>query len=227
MGGVVPVAANPALDGGDPLFGHGVGVALVILIGVGLAAQGHQHITVENRCNDFAQQRHSQRQAAALFQTGEVQRRDRDIAVARLDEGLAQQLDVVGRAAAAAGLGDEQRRVVQVVLAAVQRVQELADDQKRRVTGVVMDVFQAQLGDLAAAVAQHLGLVALAGQRRLHEPELGDRHVGNQDFMGLYHILGKIGSHVFHGLPLTYGLLSVLPVLQTGCAGECSPRPGS
>ena len=30
-----------------------------------------------------------------------------------------------------------------------------------------MDVFQAQLGDLAAAVAQHLGLVALAGQRRL------------------------------------------------------------
>ena len=84
-----------------------------------------------------------------------------NIAVARLDERLAQQLDVVGRTAAAAGLGDEQRQlVVQIVFAAVQRVEELPDDEQRRVAGVVVDVFQAQLRDLAAAVAEHLGLVA-------------------------------------------------------------------
>ena len=42
----------------------------------------------------------------------------------------------------AAGLGDEQGRVVEVVLAAVQRIKELADEQKRRVAGIVVDLFQ-------------------------------------------------------------------------------------
>ena len=76
---------------------------------------------------------------------GEVQAGHRDTGVARLDQRLAQQMDVVGGTAAAAGLGDEQGRVVEVVLAAVQRIEELADDQQRRIAGVVVDVFQAQL----------------------------------------------------------------------------------
>ena len=201
MGGVVLVVADPALYRRDPLLGHGVGVAPVVLVGVGLAAQGDQHIAVKDRRNDLAQQRHGQRQTAALFQTGEVQRCYGNIAVARLDERLAQQLDVVGRTAAAAGLGDEQRGVVQIVFAAVQCVEKLPDDEQRRVAGVVVDVFQAQLRDLAAAVAEHLGLVALAGQCRLHEPKLSHGHVRNENFMGLYHVLGKVGGHVFHRLP--------------------------
>ena len=81
MGGVVLVVADPALYRRDPLLGHGVGVAPVVLVGVGLAAQGDQHIAVKDRRNDLAQQRHGQRQTAALFQTGEVQRCYGNIAI--------------------------------------------------------------------------------------------------------------------------------------------------
>ena len=61
MGGVVLVVADPALYRRDPLLGHGVGVAPVVLVGVGLAAQGDQHIAVKDRRNDLAQQRYGQR----------------------------------------------------------------------------------------------------------------------------------------------------------------------
>ena len=121
------------------------GVALAVLVGVSLAAQRHQHIAVEDGRDNLAQQRQGQRQTTALFEAREVQRSHRYVAVARLDQRLAQQLDVVGGTAAAARLGDEQRCVVQVILAAVQGVQELADDQQGGVAGVVVDVFQAQL----------------------------------------------------------------------------------
>ena len=226
MGGVILVAPNPALDRRNPLFGHGVGVTPAVLVGVGLAAQRHQHVTVKDAGNDLAQQRQGQRQAAAFLQAGEVQRCYGDIAVPSLDQRLAQQLDVVGGTAAAARLGDKQGGMLQVILAAVQRVQKLADDQQGRVAGVVVDVLQALLRHLAAAVAQHLGLVPLAGQGGLHQAELGHGHVGDKDLMGLYHVLGKVRSHVFHTCLNLCGLLCVLPVRQTGCAGGYSPRPG-
>ena len=51
-----------------------------------------------------------------------------------------QQMDVVGSTAAAAGLGDDQRGVIQIIFAAVQRVQELANDQQGRIAGIVVDI---------------------------------------------------------------------------------------
>ena len=107
-------------------------------------------------------------------------------------------MNVVGGAAAAAGLGDEQGGVVQIILAAVQRIQKLTDDQQGRIAGVVVDVFQAQLCHGTAAVAQDRTLVALAAQCVLHEPELGNGHVGDEDGMGLLHLRGKFGIIVFH-----------------------------
>ena len=93
--------------------------------------------------------------------------------IARLDQCLAQQMNVVGGAAAAAGLGDEQGGVVQIILAAVQCVQKLTDDQQGRIAGVVVDVFQAQLCHGTAAVAQDLALVAVVTQGVLRQAELG------------------------------------------------------
>ncbi len=102
-------------------------------------------------------------------------------------------MDVVGGTAAAAGLGDEQRGMLQIILAAVQRVQKLADDQQRRIAGIVVDILQAQLCHGTAAVAQHLALVALVAQCVLQQSELGNGHVGDEDGMGLLHLRGKFG----------------------------------
>ena len=198
VGVVVDAGVHPPLNDADPLFGQGVCGAGVVLIGFCLAAQRNQQVAVKDAGNHLAQQRQGQGQAAVLFQTRKIQRRNGDIAVACLDQRLAQQLDVIGCAAAAARLGDEQRRMVQVILAGVEGVDKLADDQQRRVAGVVMDIFEAQLGHLAAAVAQNLHMIPLAFQRGLHQPELGHGHVGDQDRVGFDHVLGKIGGHIFH-----------------------------
>ena len=141
-------------------------------------------------------------------------------------------MDVVGGTAAAAGLGDEQGRVIQVILAAVQGIQKLADDQQGRIAGVVVDVFQAQLCHGAAAVAQDLALVAVAAQGVFQQPELGNGHVGDEDGVGQLHLRGKFGIIVFHRFLLCIRLLPwgrpfplpprrAPPERRTGCADGC------
>ena len=245
-GGVALACQQGPADPADPGVHQAVGVAGVVLIRGDLVAQGAQHIPVEDAGHRLPQQGQVHLEAAVLFQAREVQAGHRDLGVARLDQGLAQQVDVVGSAAAATGLGDEQGGVVQVVLAAVQRVDELADDQQRRVAGVVVDVFQAQLGHRAAAVAQDLALVALVFQRIFEQPELGDCHVGDEDGVGLLHLLGEFGVMVFHSCPPIFSgrrqagapvppwpppvfpapVRPARPAPRTGCAAGCSPRPG-
>ena len=100
---------------------------------------------------------------------------------------------------------DQQRGMFQIILAAVQRVQELADDQQRGIAGVVVNVLQAQLGNLTAAVAQHLHVVPLRLHRGLQQPELGDGHVGDEDGVGGLHFFGKFGIGHFHGNYLVSG----------------------
>ena len=107
-------------------------------------------------------------------------------------------MNVVGGTAATAGLGDEQRSMLQIILTAVQRIQKLTDDQQSRIAGVIVDVFQAQLCHGTAAVAQNFALVAVVTQGVLQQAELGNGHVGDEDGVGLLHLLGKFGVIVFH-----------------------------
>ena len=203
-GGVALVGQDHPAQTLHPAVHHPVGRAGLVLVRGDLVAQGRQHIPVEDEGHRPAGQGQGHLETAVLFQAREVQAGYRDLGIARLDQGLAQQVDVVGSPAAAARLGDQQGGVVQVVFAAVQGVQKLADDQQRRVTGVVVDVFQPQLGHGAAAVAQDLALIAVELQRVLQKPELGHRHVGDQNGVGALHLRGKFGILVFHGLPPMY-----------------------
>ena len=189
---------------GDPAIHHAVSRTLFVLVGSYLIAQRTQHITVEDAGDALACQREGHLEAAVLFQTGKVQACHRDLRISSLDQRLAQQMDVVGGTAAAAGLGDQQGGVLQIILAAVQRIQKLADDQQRRVAGIVMDILQPQLRHSAAAVAQQLTLIALAAQCVLHEPELGHGHVGDKDGVGLFHLRGKFRIMIFHRFLLCY-----------------------
>ena len=217
---------------GDPAIHHAVSSPLFVLVGGHLIAQRTQHIAVEDAGDTLARQREGHLEAAVLFQTGKVQACHRDLRVTGLDQCLAQQMDVVGSTAAAAGLGDEQGRVIQVILAAVQGIQKLADDQQGRIAGVVVDVFQAQLCHGAAAVAQDLALVAVVAQGVFQQAELGDGHVGDEDGVGLLHLRGKFGIIVFHRFLLCIRLLPwgrpfplpphrAPPERRTGCADGC------
>ena len=238
---------------GDPAVHHAVSSTLFVLVGGHLIAQRTQHIAVEDAGDALACQREGHLEAAVLFQTGKVQACHRDLRVTGLDQRLAQQMDVVGGTAAAAGLGDQQGSVLQIILAAVQRIQKLADDQQRRVAGIVVDILQPQLCHGTAAVAQQLTLIAFAAQCVLHKPELGNGHVGDEDGVGLFHLRGKFGIMIFHrfllccskqdsprksfprrGKPFSLSFILTFlrrprparPARQTGCADGCSRHRG-
>jgi hypothetical protein len=66
--------------------------------------------------------------ARIFLEPRQVHGDDWDVLEAGLDERLAQQMDIVGGAAAAARLRDEKAELMLVVVAAVHRLDELADD---------------------------------------------------------------------------------------------------
>ena len=190
------------------------------LIGLGLGTEGHQQVAVVDGSQSLPHEFQIHGHTAVLFQTGEVQAQHGDIAVARLFQSLPQQENVVGRPAAAAGLGDDEGGVVQIILAGIQCVQKLADDQQRRIAGVIMDVFQSQLRHPLAAVAQQLHLIAMVLHAGCQNAELHRCHIGNENFMGLFHVRCKPGIGLFH-----IRSPPVPPTPQTGSASEYAPRP--
>ena len=186
----------------EQLLGHGnavvhrlLAVALMDFIGDALVIERHDQIPAQHAVQRLQQHRHRQRESAGLLAFHKTGGDDRDVAVAALVERLAQQIDVVGSAAAAAGLGNQQRHLVQRQVAVLQRVDHLADDQLRRVAGVVMYVFQSLLDDAGTAVVQHLYLVPVVFQHVAQNAEVDGQHGGNQDGVGLFHFLGK--RHLF------------------------------
>ena len=176
---IVDAFAHPVLNRRNPLFSQRIRGAGFVLIRLSLAAKGNEQIPIKDAGNRLAQQRQGQRQAAVLLKAGEIERCNGDIPVTSLDQCLAQQFDVIGGTASAARLGDKQRRVVKVILAGIERINKLADDEQRRVAGIIVDVFQPKLCHLAAAVAKDLNVIALTFQCGLNEPELGDSHIGD------------------------------------------------
>ena len=106
------VLHDPAADGVQPLLLQSGRVPLVGLIGLRLGLQGHQQVAVVDAGQELAHQGQGHGEAGVLLQSGEVQAHHRNLAVACLHQGLAQQVDVVGGPAAAASLGDNQGGVV-------------------------------------------------------------------------------------------------------------------
>ena len=129
--------------------------------------------------------------AAVFLQTRNIQADHRHLFIAGLFQCLPQKMDVIGRPAASAGLGDHQGSVVQIVLAGIQRVDHLPDDQNCRIAGIVMYVFQTSLGDLWAGGLQQHRLVAVVSKHILDDVKMDRRHHGKQNRIFLFHFLSE------------------------------------
>ena len=110
----------------------------------------------------------------------------------RLLQGLSQQVDIVGRTAAAAGLELEKRALMRVVFARLERVDELSDDEDGGIAGVVVDVFQPGLGDVRPVRFEKLGLVTGVLKDALHQPEMNRKHIRNQQRVRRFHLFRKL-----------------------------------
>ena len=167
------------------------GCSLRDFIGPGLVGKQHDEVAVDERGDHLADQRQRHLKAGICLQPREVGRDHRQIAVARLGKRLAQQMNVVGSAAAAAGLAHDQRSFGKVVVSAVQCVDHLSDDHQGGVAGVVMDKFQPLFDDRVGAVLQNLHMISRAGHQLLDEGKMDRQHHWYQDGVGIPHLPGE------------------------------------
>ena len=112
--------------------------------------------------------------------------------MAALAQGLADERDVVGGAAAATGLADDHGRLGQVVATALDGLHDLARHQNRRVADVVVHVTQAGLDGVVIGRGQQLQVVAGAAEYLFDQVKVNRRHLRAQDGVALVaHLLGK------------------------------------
>ena len=142
---VVSAFPQPSVDDSEPLFLHPVRVFRIDRIGMCLIAQRHEQITVFHRCQQFQDHLPRHRHHRAFLQPVRIDAGDRNMTVAGTDQGFAQQLDIVRSPASAARLGNDQGCMIRIVFAALQRFQELTDNDQCRIAGIVVDIFQTQL----------------------------------------------------------------------------------
>ena len=97
--------------------------------------------------------------------------------IARFLQGPADEADVVGGPAAAAGLADDDGDLVRVVLAGQDGLHDLAHHHQRRIAGVVVHVLQPHIHGLLVVVGQHLHVVAGGVEGGLQQLEVDGRHL--------------------------------------------------
>ena len=163
--------------------------AALQLVGAALVRDQHQQIAVEHRVEEFQEDRggHLPAGAGILFQSGEVQGDDRHLRELLL-QCLPEQVNIIGGAAAAAGLRDEQRGAVRVVTAGFQCLHELPDDQQCRIAGIVVHVFEPLVHDGAAGCPQQLAVVAVGLEYADQQLKMYRQHVRYENGMCFFHL---------------------------------------
>ena len=102
----------------------------------------HHHVAKEHRVDCLLKQRRRNLKAGVVLAQRHGRKRDhRDLGVPALAQGLADERDVVGGAAAASGLAHEDGRVVEIILSGQQGIHDLSDDDQGRVAGVIVYIF--------------------------------------------------------------------------------------
>ena len=201
---------------------HPIGLSLFQLIGPGLVAKEHDQISVNYACQHPADQGQIQVEAGIGLGAREIKGNHRYIVKARPGQGLADDVNIVGGPAASAGLHDNKRYLVGIVRPGSQSIQELAGDQKRGVTDIVVCIFKPQGFDPLPGIVQQRHLVALVQEDIAHDVEVDGQHIGHQDSVFLFHFLGKKEPSVLVILEFRHSLVispSAAPARPAGCAG--------
>ena len=161
---------------GRPLLDHALAGAGFNLIGLYLVIQQHQGVAVDDSRYHLADHRQGDRKTRVVLQAGKVQRDDRDLIKARLMQRFAQQVDIIARTAAATRLCDNQRCAVQVIFAAFEGINELADHQQGGIARIVVHIFEPFLHDARSAGGQQLRFIAIAAEHVHKQLKMDGQH---------------------------------------------------
>ena len=191
------------------------------LVRTALVGDHHNQITDQKRVRHLHEHGLGQLEAGVALQTGKVQRNDRNEAVAVLFQRLAEQVDIVGRTAAAAGLRQDERDFVNVVFTGLDGIHQLADDQQGGVAGVVVHVAQTLLRDVRTLGVQQLHVVAVVFHQAADESKLHGQHVRYQNLIGFSHFLRELRVGICGRCLRRFAVLQacVPPLRRPACCG--------
>ena len=153
----------------------------------------HHHVAKEHRVDCLLKQRRRNLKAGVVLAERHSRKRDhRNLRVTALAQGFANERDVVGSTAAAAGLTDDHGRLGQVVPTALDGLHDLARHQDRRIADVIVHIAQAGLDGVVIGRGQQLQVVAGTAEHLFDQVKVDRRHLRAQDGVALVaHLLGK------------------------------------
>ena len=182
------------LHAGHELVMQRVDRALLGLVRTRAVDALHHEVAVEKHVDGLGEKnRVLDRPAGVVFvqARGHVNRDHGDVGVAALAQCLADKGDVVGGSAAATGLGDENGRVREVVLAALDGLHDLAHGEDGRVADVVVHVLEAGVHGTLVNRGEKHQVVAIVTQHRLGKLKVHGAHLRREDsVVRLLHLLG-------------------------------------
>ena len=150
----------------------------------------HQQIADDQRLDDTMQQRRRGLEAWIVLNALRGNGDHRNLRVAGIHQRLANQTEIVGGTAHAAGLCDGQRGMVGIVPALQNRIHQLADDHDGRIAGVVVHIFETGFHILTAGMFKNVELVAAGTDDGFHQGEVNRAHLRSHDGV-ILHILAK------------------------------------
>ena len=100
-------------------------------------------------------------------------------------EGTSYEANVVGRTAATARLGHDDRSTIEVVLPGVQRIHDLTDDDDGRVAGIVVHVLETRIDRGPVCVVQDFDMITAGADSRLDQLEVDRGHLWAEDSVAL------------------------------------------
>ena len=134
-------------------------------------------------------------ETGVVFQSLNGKRNDRNLRISRIAQALTQQCGVVRCSAHSAGLRDADCGLIGIRSTRHKFVNELTDDDDRRVAGVVVDVLQACFHGLTAGVLKDSNIEPRAPEQGLEEAEVDRRHLRGKNFISrIAHFLSEDGS---------------------------------
>ena len=137
----------------------------------------HEDVSEHDRINQLDQQFGRDLEAGLWIKAVEIEGDHGHVTKPGFLQSAPDKSDVIGRAAAPAGLRHDQRHLVRVIAAACQRFHELSHRDEGRIAGVIVDVFEPRVYGAAVVIAQDLEIVAFRVESSLQQPEMDRRHL--------------------------------------------------
>ena len=174
-----------------PYFVQMVGGPLHLLVRADTVEHPHEQVAVDHGLQHTDQKRRGDLEALVLLNALHADTDDRDMPVPVLGKGSPDESDVVRGPAAAAGLGDDDGSLVQVVFAGSEGCHDLSHHDQGRVAGVVVNVLKTGIHRFSSHLREDIHVVAASPEDRSQQIKMDRGHLRHEDGVVLAHFFGK------------------------------------